>query len=263
MKYAIYQMDVVTAEPQANFHKIQTWVEEQVQADKPDVFILPEMWNTGYALPQLITIADSKGKETIPFLSSLAKQHQVHIIGGSIANKKEDGIYNTSYVFNREGELVHEYDKIHLVPMLDEPNYLQGGKNKAKVFELEGVKMGLIICYDLRFPELTRDLALQGAEVIHIVAQWPTSRKEHWHFLQHARAIENQCFIISANSCGTCDGTDFAGDSLVIDPSGKQIVAGDSEIEATVKTSLNLTEVEKTRKRIPVFDSRVPRLYGV
>ncbi|WP_163581546.1 carbon-nitrogen family hydrolase [Gracilibacillus saliphilus] len=262
MKYAIYQMDVVVADPEANREKIKNWIEKQVNDDKPDTVVIPEMWNAGYALDRLDGLADNNGEKTIPFFSELAKKHQINIIGGSIANQKENGIYNTSYVFDRNGDLVHQYDKMHLVPMLDEPKYLSGGEAKGAVFELDGVKMGVVICYDLRFPELMRAIALQGAEVIHVVAQWPTSRKDHWKFLQHARAIENQCYIISANSCGTCNGTDFAGESMVINPSGELVASGLPETETTIRASIDLTEVAEIRKNIPVFESRVPHLYG-
>src|SRR5699024_2956995 len=120
MKYAIYQMDVVVADPEANRDKINKWIEQQVRINKPDTVILPEMWNVGYALDKLGELADHNGKITIPFLSDLANKHNINIIGGSIANKKEDGVYNTSYVFDRDGKLLHEYDKMHLVPMLNE-----------------------------------------------------------------------------------------------------------------------------------------------
>src|SRR5699024_6589962 len=121
--------------------------------------------------------------------------YNVIIVGGSYANKKNGKVYNTSTVIDRTGKTVYEYDKMHLVPMLNEPAYLEGGKEKARVFEVEGVKMGLIICYDLRFPELARSLALEGAEVLYVTAEWPTVRKDHWKNLLIARAIENQMFV--------------------------------------------------------------------
>src|SRR5699024_9202382 len=113
------------------------------------------------------------GEPTTSFLQDLAKKYRVHIIGGSVANQKDGKFYNTALVVNREGTLITTYDKIHLVPMLDEPDYLTGGALTARVFEIDGVKMGLITCYDLRFPELARQLALEGAQVLHIVAEWP------------------------------------------------------------------------------------------
>lgn len=258
----MYQMDVEVANAKANQYKIEQWLEKLVQTYKPDMVVLPEMWNTGYALEQLTELADENGKQTIPFLSELAMKYKVHMVGGSVANKKEKGIYNTSYVFNRDGELVYEYDKIHLVPMLDEPAFLHGGEQSAKVFELDGIAMGVVICYDLRFPEIIRSLALQGAQLIHVVAQWPTARKNHWKYLLHARAIENQCYLVAANSSGTCNGTNFAGDSLIIHPSGELIAEGPAEEEETIVGSVDRTEVEEIRQHIPVFQSRVPSLYG-
>ncbi|MFC4401946.1 carbon-nitrogen family hydrolase [Gracilibacillus xinjiangensis] len=262
MNFSIYQMDVIVANPDQNRHKIANWVKKQINHKQVDTIVLPEMWNTGYALDQLEELADDEGRQTIPFLSELAEKYNVNIIGGSVANRKKDGIFNSSFVFNRCGELIYQYDKIHLVPMLDEPKYLQGGNVKAEIFQLDGIKIGLIICYDLRFPEITRSLALQGAEVICVLAQWPASRKEHWIYLQHARAIENQCFIISANSSGTCNGTAFAGESMVIDPSGKLVTKGPAEQETTINTMINLNKVAETRQAIPIFSSRVPHLYG-
>src|SRR5690625_6394810 len=129
--------------------------------DKPDMVVLPEMWNTGYALAELENTADKDAEPTISFLSDLAKKNNINIIGGSVGNKRADRFYNSSLVFNRHGDIVYQYDKIHLVPMLDEHKFLTGGQEKAHVFELDGIKMGLIICYDLRFPELARKLALE------------------------------------------------------------------------------------------------------
>lgn len=262
MKYAIYQMDVIVADPVANRKKVRHWIEDLAVINKPDTILLPELWSTGYALHRLNELAEENGSITIPFLSNLAKKHQINIVGGSIANKKEKGVYNTSYIVNRAGELIYQYDKIHLVPMLDEPAFLQGGERQAEVFELDGITMGVVICYDLRFPELLRSLALQGAEVIHVVAQWPSARKSHWKYLLHARAIENQCYMMAVNSSGTCNGTRFAGDSMIISPSGEQNAIGPQEEEATIVSTIDLAKAGEIRRNIPVFDSRVPSLYG-
>src|SRR5690625_2162829 len=156
MKYAIYQMDVVTADPEENREKIQDWINERVKQDKPDTVVLHERWNTGYGLAELENTADKDAEPTSSFLSDLAKKNNIDIIGGSVGNKRADRFYNSSLVFNRHGDIVYQYDKIHLVPMLDEHKFLTGGQEKAHVFELDGIKMGLIICYDLRFPEIGR-----------------------------------------------------------------------------------------------------------
>lgn len=261
MKHAIYQMDIVPGDPESNRRRVEAWLINQVKEDKPDIVVLPEMWTTAYTLDQLDQIADLDGEPTRSFLKELAKTYQVHIIGGSFANKAEGAIYNTALVINNEGEEVYTYDKIHLVPMLNEPAYLAGGRKRARVFELDGIKMGLIICYDLRFPELARELALKGAEVIYIVAEWPSARKDHWKALQLARAIENQCYIISSNRIGAYDGVEFCGTSLIVDPWGTIVQEGSEEQEETLIETIAASNVDCIREEVPVFKSRVPEMY--
>ncbi|TSB44658.1 carbon-nitrogen family hydrolase [Alkalicoccobacillus porphyridii] len=262
MRYGICQIELVPGNPNANYEKIEQWTDMvMAQQDKPDILVLPEMWTTAYALSDLHHLAEKNLEKTLPFLKRLAKRHQVHFIGGSVANQKNDGIYNTALVVNKQGELVYEYDKVHLVPMLNEPAYLQEGQTLAKVFELDGIKMGIIICYDLRFPELTRALALEGAQVLHIVAEWPEARTSHWQALQAARAIENQCYVVSSNVIGTHDGVEFAGRSMVIDPLGKVLAKAPQQQEETLTINLQLTQVPQVRQDVPVFKSRRADLY--
>ena len=253
MKYAIYQMDIISGNAEENRAKVADWLQEVSRNEHPDVVVLPEMWTTAYTLPELKTLADVAGEPSLSFLKELAKRYQVNIIGGSIANKKEDGIYNTALVLNRKGQLVYQYDKIHLVPMLDEPLYLTGGKTKAKTFTLDGVKMGLIICYDLRFPELARRLALDGVEVLHIVGEWPTPRIDHWKALQIARAIENQMFVVSCNRIGSYNGVDFGGSSMVVNPWGNVNVLGNKIEEETLVSKLSIEMVAKIGRKFQFF----------
>jgi len=254
-------MDIVPGNPKANHQKVKMWIERVVVDEKPDTIILPEMWTTGYTLEELKDIGDINGENTIEFLSSLATSFGVNIIGGSVANKVDDKIYNSSFVFNREGEMVYSYNKVHLVPMLNEHNYLTGGTTVPDIFELDGIKMGLIICYDLRFTEIIRPLALDGAQVLHIVAEWPTARTLHWKSLQVARAIENQMYVISSNRVGEYDGVDFCGSSMIIDPSGEILVEGSKNKEETLTYQLDFEKVNQARSNVPIFSSRVPGLY--
>lgn len=261
MKIAVYQMELVPGSPEENREKVSRWVETQMQEDAPDIIVLPEMWTTSYVLEQLDATADESSEPTQSYLSDLAKKHQINIVGGSIANKVNGNIYNTSLIFNRKGELVYKYNKIHLVPMLNEPAYLTGGEEKVETFELDGVRMGVIICYDLRFPELARKLALDGAQVLFVVAEWPKPRTNHWVSLQIARAIENQMYVVSSNNVGTLDGVEYTGASLIVDPWGEVLVKGSENKEETIKGSLNPERVVEVRKNVPVFASRVPDLY--
>jgi omega-amidase len=254
-------MEVIPGNPKQNRDKVEKWIREVVQNERPDTIILPEMWTTSYTLPKLNVLADEMGEPTKSFLSKLASEYHVNIIGGSVANKEGDKIYNTSFVFNSHGELVYEYSKIHLVPMLDEPLFLTGGTKKVETFMLDGIKIGLIICYDLRFPELARSLALAGAEVLIVVAEWPTARKQHWTSLQIARAIENQMYVISSNNIGSLDGVDYAGTSMIIDPWGEVLCQGSDTNEETITGVLDVARVSEVRKNVPIFESRVPNLY--
>lgn len=261
MKFSIYQMEVIPANPEANRRKVKEWVERVVEQEGPDTVVLPELWTTSFKLNELDQLADDAGEPTKSFLSELAADNNVNIIGGSVANKIDGKIYNTSYVYHSKGELVHEYSKIHLVPMLDEHLYLAGGDKKVKVFELDGIKMGVIICYDLRFPELARSLALQGAQVMFIVAEWPIARRLHWKNIQIARAIENQMYVVSSNNVGILDGVEYGGTSMMIEPWGEVLHEGSTNKEETLTALLDVEKVSEVRKSVPIFDSRVPDLY--
>lgn len=261
LKISICQIEVVGGNPDRNRKHVLKWVQKTVENDGPDIIVLPEMWTTGYALPELKKIADIDGEPTTTFLRNLAKKYNVNIVGGSFANKVKDNVYNTAIVIDRKGEVVYEYEKVHLVPMLDEHLYLTGGTNSHS-FELEGYKMGLIICYDLRFPELTRSLALEGAEVLFIVAEWPASRKKHWEHLQLARAIENQFYVVSSNVVGTFNNVKYGGTSMIITPNGDVLVKGSEEKEEMITYEIDITKVREIREQIPVFQNRVPDVYN-
>lgn len=255
-------MDIVAGNPNLNREKVEQWI-NQICADqnhKPRLIVLPELWTTGYQLESLSDLAEENDQETIKFLSQLARKHDLHMIAGSIATKKEGHIYNTALVIRADGECIYMYDKIHLVPMLDEPSYLDEGKKAPAVFEIEGIKMGLVICYDLRFPEIIRNLMLQGAQVLFVPAEWPKARSAHWEILQQARAIENQFFVISANGVGIYNGTEYAGKSMVVNPWG-EIVASGGVREETISSQLDFSVVEEVRKQVPIQSSRRPHLY--
>ncbi|WP_079474834.1 carbon-nitrogen family hydrolase [Marinococcus halophilus] len=261
MNIAVYQMDIIAGDPEANRKKVRQWLGEQ-ELGEVDVVMLPEMWTTAYTLPELGEIAEDPGdSETIRFLQEAAKRHHVHIMGGSIAVKRNGEVYNRALVIDNTGALVYEYDKMHLVPMLNEPAYLSGGREPVKVFELGGIKMGVVICYDLRFPEIIRSLALQGCELLFIPAEWPDSRRNHWDVLSIARAVENQMYVVTCNRPGEYDNITFAGSSAFIDPWGNVLQKGSVEHEETLREILDLSNVADVRKNVPVFDSRVPDLY--
>jgi predicted amidohydrolase len=125
---------------------------------------------------------------------------------------------------------------------------------------IEGVPAAMMICYDIRFPELARTLALGGAKVLFVPAEWPHPRLHHWKTLLTARAIENQMFVVACNRVGRSVDTDFFGHSLVLNPWGETLVEGD-ETERILQATLELDEVDRVRKTIPIFEDRRPGLY--
>ena len=186
-------------------------------------------------------------------------KYSVNIVAGSVANRKNGAVYNTSYVFDRSGKCISEYDKTHLFSPMGEDQVFQKGDHLCR-FSLDGVQCALIICYDLRFPELTRSLALPGLDVLFVVSQWPAVRVPHLTTLSHARAIENQMFVALCNSCGTAAGTVYGGHSAIIDPLGATIAeAGDAE--TIITADCDSEALAAIRSSIPVFRDRRPELY--
>ncbi|PZE22897.1 carbon-nitrogen family hydrolase [Paenibacillus xerothermodurans] len=257
---ALIQMDIAIGEPERNFAKLQTLLGEAVsQEKKPDVILLPEMWNTGYSLDRIQELADVEGGRTHALLSSFSREHRVNLIGGSIAEKKGQDVYNTIYAYDREGKRTADYSKIHLFRLMDEEKYLKEGDRLGQL-ELDGVEAGMMICYDIRFPELSRKLALGGAQIMFVPAEWPNPRLHHWRTLLMARAIENQMFVVSCNRVGVSGTTEFFGHSMVIDPWG-EVLAEAGETEQIVRAEIDLGLVSEVRSRITIFEDRRPALY--
>lgn len=166
---------------------------------------------------------------------------------------------NTIYVFDRQGNEAAEYSKIHLFRLMDEEKHLVSG-DRVGEFTVEGVPAGMMICYDIRFPELARRLALVGAKILFVPAEWPHPRLHHWRTLLQARAIENQMYVVACNRVGVSGSTEFFGHSMVIDPWGEVIAEG-GESEEIIHASVSLDLVDEVRTRIPVFEDRRPQLY--
>lgn len=260
MRIALLQMDIEAGNPEANFAKLAAMLEEAVSHEqKPDLIMFPEMWNTGYALTKIQSIADQEGERTKTFLSDFSKKHCVNIIGGSIAELRSEQVLNTIYAFDREGKVIADYSKIHLFRLMEEEKYLTAGDKLGKL-EIEGTQAGMMICYDIRFPELARKLALEGAKLLFVPAEWPHPRLHHWKTLLTARAIENQMFVIACNRMGISGNSHFFGHSIILDPWGETIAEAGEE-ETILYADIDLSLVDAVRSKIPVFEDRRPTIY--
>lgn len=265
LQVALLQLDIEAGNPEANFQKVEALLAQAAAREpKPDVIVLPEMWNTGYALDRIGELADRDGERTKQMISAFCQKHRIQVVAGSVASAGENGVTNTIYAFNREGAVDADYSKLHLFRLMQEEKHLQGG-DKLGTLSVDGEPAGMMICYDIRFPELARKLALGGAKLLFVPAEWPNPRQHHWRTLLQARAIENQMYVIACNRVGEDRGEDgkvtsFFGHSMVIDPWGEVLVEGGEE-EAILTAEIDLSKVEAVRRTIPVFEDRRPAFY--
>ena len=261
MKVACLQMDMLLAKPEENFSHAAELVKRAME-NKPDVLVLPETWNTGFfPRENLQALCDRDGSQVKQVFGALAERNQVNIVAGSVSNVRGGKVYNTAMVFDRTGACIASYDKTHLFTPMGEDNYYTPG-DRLCTFVLDGVKCGLIICYDVRFPELTRSLTVPGLDMLFVVSQWPKVRTFHLRSLTTARAIENQMFLVCCNSCGTAGQTVYGGNSAIIDPWGETVaLAGETEEILTADCDLQI--LTNIRGSIPVFRDRRPSLYKI
>lgn len=258
MRVALAQLNIQFGDPDANYATVETAVQKAAE-QTVDVVVLPEMWNTGYALKRLNVLADDEGQRTQKLLSRLAKQFKINIVGGSVAVARDGQYYNEMLTFDRQGQLMSRYDKVHRFGLMAEDRYITAGQTE-NLFAIDDVPATGVICYDIRFPEWLRKQAAQGPKVIFVSAEWPTVRLPQWRLLLQARAIENQAFVVAVNRVGSDPDNDFGGQSLVIDPLG-QIVAIAGAHSQLITATLDLDEVQTVRGQIPVFEDRRPELY--
>lgn len=277
IKIAAVQMSSVLGDKQANFEKAEKLIDEALRKDI-DLIVLPEVWTIGWK-PSLFKEAaeDIKNSPTLEFLGETAKKHNVNIIGGSFITERAGKYYNTCPILNKNGDLVGLYDKMHLFSYYgcDEGTFVDKGKNpvmvdfcpnsreiasvgndcqsQQSISRNDTVKIGLSICYDIRFPELYRAYAKAGADLLVNVAAWPMKRANHWKALSNARAIENQCFMLALTQSGLIEGKEWnLGQSAIIDFNG-EIVSQIEEGEGVFSAELKFNEMYQFRKKCTVL----------
>lgn len=259
MKISILQMPVAFARPDVNIKTLRRMVSTAMR-ENPDVLVLPELWRLGFYPRPIAVHADEDGAESRGVLAELAQKNHVNIVGGTVANRRGDKVYNTCYVFDRTGSEIASYDKAHLFSPSGEKDDFAAGDHMT-TFRLDGVLCGIAVCYDVRFPEFIRKLALEGIAGLFLPAAWPASRLSHWQMLTRTRAIENEFYVIAANEAGTDEkGNYLAGHSAIIDPWGEAIAEA-GENEAILTARLRPGFRQHIRETINVFNDRRPELY--
>src|SRR6478609_3101350 len=242
----------------------------QAGATGADVVVLPEKWNgIGDAAYYHDTAEPLEGGESVAAMSQWARTHGITLVGGSIVELREgrDKRSNTSLVFDSSGEIVATYRKIHLFDVevggvvYRESESEEPGA-EAVVAEAEDWKIGLSVCYDVRFPELYRILALEGAQLVTVPAHFTTpTGKDHWHVLLRARAIENQLYVAAAAQVGeTLPGKPAYGRSLIADPWGTVLAQAPDE-QTVIAAELDRAHLLDIRAKLPSLKNRQPEAY--
>jgi omega-amidase len=225
--------------------------------EAPDLVLLPELFASGYGFADIRAEAGASENEAIPFLGDMARGLSSWI-GGTLILEKDGKYYNTFVLLDRQGKLVHSQAKTHLFRPMNEHEMFSPG-NEIGAFETEFGKLGAIICYELRFPEMARKLARQGARIILVPAEWPLARISAWQTLCRARAMENQVFLVACNRWGG-EKVFFGGCSGIYDPAGEPVI----EIrdgEGIAWADVNLGAIDEARANLPCWEDRREELY--
>jgi len=255
VKAASVQFNIKLGELDANRQHVHSAL-ARLADEGVELVVLPEMWGTGFAYRELNELATRTG-DLVEELGALSAKYGMVVVG-SLPEPHEDKVYNTAYVLDR-GKMRGKYRKIHLFSLMQEDRSFDSGCSSLLVDTSVG-KLGVFICYDLRFPELARRLAVEGAEILVVPGEWPKPREEHWRTLLRARAIENQLFLVSANCCGQVGKLDFFGMSMIIGPKGEVLAEAGYEPQ-DITATLDFALMEEWRGQIPCFSDRKPECY--
>ncbi len=240
----VVQSDIKLGDKKINLSKAI----DSIKKSKADLFLFPEVFTTGMDLEHVKELSEHLSGESINILK---KHSGKKIIAGSLIEEYKGETYNTLFLLEDE-KLKGFYRKIHL--FRKEKEYFTAGHG-VEVVETNQGRIGLSICYDLRFPELYRRQAEKGAILFLVCANFPKERIEHWRTLLKARAIENQAYVIGCNRTGRDEMNEYNGNSMIMDPSGK-VLAEAGGGEQSLEAEIDLKEVERVRGEFPVLGDR-------
>jgi len=256
----VYQADCEAGFPEKNLFKLKGQLRDQNEwfgefSDlAPKLFLAPEMFDVGYNLPALSSLANQEGSRPVSSTSmvkELAVKSGVSVCVGLGEPTRNSAWKNTQLFAAANGDTV-TYEKVHLATVLGEERYIEAGDTLVH-FQWGAFHVGLLICYDLRFPELARRLVVDhGVDLLLLSSAWPFPRVAHWRTLIQARAIENQCYVVAANriGCDVANGPVFCGNSMVVDPYGDILAEAGSDQEEILRVSLDPNRVKQVRKHM-------------
>ena len=252
MRIGLAQLNVLWEMKKENFSRAEKFI-KKASHKKCDLIVFPEMFNTGFSM-NIPSIAEGKNGQTSKFLSMQAKKYDISIIAGYAVKGLEGkkGL-NQGVAYNQHGKRVATYTKMHSFSFAKEDQYYSAG-TKVETFDLEGLSSSIFICFDLRFPEVFRRVA-KSVQAIFVIANWPSTRIEHWEALLKARAIENQCFVIGVNRTGKDgNGIHYSGRSKILGPLGNDICSAGQK-EGLLIGEIVPHEVLEIRQKFPFLNS--------
>jgi predicted amidohydrolase len=254
IKIASIQMAVGDEEKAKRLERCEALLD---RAKGADLVILPEIWNIGYfAFDLYRPQAEPVDGQTARRMSAKAREHGYYLHGGSIVEKRDGRLYNTSLLLDPAGNRVAAYRKIHLYGYGSKESQILTRGNEVAVADTPLGRIGLATCYDLRFPELFRAMLDRGAELFLVTSGWPYPRLEHWIMLNRVRAIENSAYLVSSNCVGINRGVRFCGHSMIVDPWGVIVASGGDE-EGILQAEIDLGKVSEVRGEFPAVSDRI------
>ena len=263
MRVAVVQFKASTNK-ETNLKKIINYISEAAK-NKATLIAFPEymmFYTTSSQTPkQLASLAETIHGNFLNTLQNIAKENSISVVGSFYEkSKKQDRVYDTSFIIDKSGKVISVYRKIHLYDAFGfrESDKMISGSNIAKPVKTSIGKVGMMICYDLRFPEMSRSLAVSGSEILVVPSAWVKGKmkEEHWITINKTRAIENGCYVISPDQVGNI----YCGRSLVVDPLG-QVILDMKKKQGIGYVDINLNKIAETRKALPLLKNRRTDIY--
>lgn len=264
MKIAVIQLNSIN-DKKRNLEKIREFF-ASAKKGNCNVVALPEVFNCRCSLEDMPKyLEDFNTSPSIKALQGMAQEFNFWILAGSLLLREDSAElpFNTSFVISPEGKLESKYSKIHLFKVqldnkkIDETERSQAGLKPVIAKLPEEIKLGMSICYDLRFPELYRIYSQEKVEILYVPSAFTKKTGEaHWEVLLRARAIENQAFVIAPNQCGEANGVENYGHSMIIDPWGNVLARASGDNEEVIYAEIDLDLLKNIRANIPALEHR-------
>ena len=250
MQLVSVQLDMAWQDKAANHDKVRSLL-DSASFESGALIVLPEMFDTGFSM-NIEATAQTDARESETFLRELANDKNAAVMGGVVGPIVNGKASNEAVVFDPDGNELVRYRKMQLfTPSGEDDSFVAGDRHQ--VFQWQGINIAPFICYDLRFPELFRQAAVDGAELITVIASWPEVRSEHWVRLLQARAIENLAYVVGVNRCGADPTLTYDGRTVGFDPQGNCLFEAD-RTEQVVVAKIDIEQARQWRTEFPALN---------